>query len=65
MVDVKATGNSSAQSLTVAEKYQHKPGLPFVPEIEISGAFPVISEGTDCVAVVDGFSAAPTIRRVR
>jgi NADPH2:quinone reductase len=58
MVDVKATGNSSAQSLTVAEKYQHKPGLPFVPEIEISDVFPLISDGTDSVAVVDRFSAA-------
>ena len=65
MVDVKATGISSAQSLTVVENYQLKPGLPFVPEIEISDVVPVISGGANSVATADGFSARPRIRRVR
>ena len=65
MVDVKATGISSAQSLTVVEKYQLKTGLPFVPEIEIPDIVPVISDGANSVAVADGFSAGLRIRRVR
>ena len=65
MVYVKANCISSAQSLTVVEKYQLKPGLPFVPEIEISDVVPVISDGANSVAVADGFSAGLRIRRVR
>ncbi len=65
MIDVKATGISFAQSLTVVEKYQLKPELPFVPEIEISDAVPVISDGANSVAVTDGFSAGLRIQRVR
>ena len=65
MVDVKATGINSAQSLTVVEIYQLKPGLPFVPEIEISDVVPVISGGANSVATARGFSARPRIRRVR
>ncbi len=65
MVDVKATGISSAQSLTVVEKYQLKPGLPFVSGIKISDVVPVKSGGANAVATADGFSARPRIRRVR
>ena len=65
MVDVKATGISSAQSLTVVEKYQLKLGLPFVPEIKISDVVPVKSGGANSVATARGFSARPRIRRVR
>ena len=57
-VDLKSICISYAQSLTIVKKYRLKPGLPFVPEIEISDVFPLISDGTDSVAVVDRFSAA-------
>ena len=63
MVDAKATGISSAQSLTVVEKYQLKPGLPFVPEIEISDVVRVISDGANSFAVADAFSAGLRIRK--
>ena len=65
MVDMNATGISSAQSLTVVKKYQIKPGLPFVSGIKISDVIPVKSGGANAVATADGFSARPRIRRVR
>ena len=65
MIDVKATGISFAQSLTVVEKYQLKPELPFVPKIEISDVVSMISDVANSVAVPDGFSAGHRIRRVR
>jgi len=65
MVDVKATGISSAQSLTVVEKYQLKPEPPFVRKIEISDVVPMISDVANSVTVPDGFSAGHRIRRVR
>jgi len=60
LLDVKATGVSFAQSLTVAGKYQVRPELPFVPGVEVAGIVASVADDVNNVAIGDRVSAGVT-----
>ena len=53
VVDMAAAGVNFPDGLVVQGLYQHKPELPFIPGVELSGTVAELGEGVDSVNVGD------------